>query len=177
MELISRLVTRERLLSVEDHEESEDILTCAALDRLGSGKAFTGLLKGYGLQRGACATTMSWDSGDMIVVGCDARSMKTAADRIRVMGGGAVCAVGADVVSEVPAPLCGVISLNPLTQVAKEVRRLEGFLRDNGVRWESPLLTVDTLTTAAIPHIRITHHGYVRLKDRSLLPLEVEAQE
>jgi len=117
---------------------------------------------------------MCWDSGDMIVVGCDARSMKTCAERLQAMGGGAVYAVGEEVVSEFPAPLCGVISLNPMEQVAEDVRRLERCLCGNGVPWEKPLLTIDTLSTAAIPHIRITHNGYVRLKDRTVLSLNVE---
>jgi adenine deaminase len=52
-----------------------------------------------------------------------------------------------------------------------EIKHLEEALKRNGVRWEKPCLTVDTLGTAAIPHLRITHHGYVRLKDRKILPL------
>jgi adenine deaminase len=41
------------------------------------------------------------------------------------------------------------------------------------VRWEKPVLTIDTLGTPAIPHLRITHQGYVNLKDRKILSLEV----
>jgi adenine deaminase len=173
MELVNRLVTQERRVDLEDPEESADVIMCLALDRLGGGGAFTGLLKGFELQRGACGTTMSWDTGDMIVVGCDPRSMKTAVERLRVLGGGGVFAIADQIVSEFPAPLCGVTSLSPMEQVADEVRRLERSLRDHGVRWEKPLLTIDTLGSAAIPHLRITHNGYVKLKDRRVLPLEV----
>jgi adenine deaminase len=173
MELVTRLVTQERLVDLEDPDESSDIIMCLAQDRLDGGGAFTGLLKGFGLKRGACGTTMSWDTGDMIVVGCDPQSMRTAAERLRVLGGGGVFAIADQVVSEFPAPLCGVLSLNPMEQVADEVRRLERSLRDHGVPWEKPLLTIDTLGTAAIPHLRITHNGYVKLKDRRVLPLEV----
>jgi adenine deaminase len=41
------------------------------------------------------------------------------------------------------------------------------------VKWEKPVLTVDTLGTPAIPHLRITHQGYVNVKDRKILPVEV----
>jgi adenine deaminase len=37
------------------------------------------------------------------------------------------------------------------------------------------MLAIDTLSTTAIPHLRITHHGYVRLRDRKELPLEVSS--
>jgi adenine deaminase len=173
MELVNRLVTQERLVDLENPEESSDIIMCRAQDRLDGGGAFTGLLKGFGLKQGACGTTMSWDTGDMIVVGCDPQSMKTTAERLRVLGGGAVFAIGDQVVSEFPAPLCGVLSLRPMEQVADDVRRLERSLQDHGVPWETPLLTIDTLSTAAIPHMRITHNGYVKLKDRRVLSLEV----
>ena len=172
MELVNRLVTQERFVDLELPAESADIIMCLAQDRLCGGEAFMGLLKGFGLRKGACGTTMCWDTGDMIVVGCDHRSMKTVTERLRALGGGAVYAIDDEVIEEFPAPLCGIISLNPMEQVAEEVRNLERALRDHGVPWEKPLLTIDTLGTAAIPHLRITHNGYVRLKDRKLLPLE-----
>jgi adenine deaminase len=43
--------------------------------------------------------------------------------------------------------------------VREEVRQVEESLRKNGVKWEKPMLTVDTLGTPAIPHLRITHQG------------------
>jgi adenine deaminase len=57
--------------------------------------------------------------------------------------------------------------------VREEARKLEESLRKNGVRWEKPVLTFDTFGTPAIPNLRITHHGYVRLKDRQILSLEI----
>jgi len=172
MELVSRLVTKESIIDLEKPEESKDVIMILALDRLGNGGAFMGLLKGFGLERGAYGTTMSWDSPDMIVVGCDHRSIKTVIERLKEIGGGGVYAIGKEIVAEFPAPLCGVASLKPMEIVGEEVKKLEASLRKNGVKWEKPALTVDTLTSPAIPHLRITHHGYVRLKDRKVLPVE-----
>jgi adenine deaminase len=173
MELVTRLVTKERIMDLEDPEESKDLIMALTLDRLGSGKAFMGLLKGFGLQRGAYGSTMVWDMADMIIVGCDTQSMKTVIERLKEIGGGGVYAIGDEVVAEFPAPLCGIVSLKPMETVREEVKKLEDSLRENGVKWEKPILTIDTLGTPAIPHLRITHHGYVRLKDREVLPLQV----
>jgi adenine deaminase len=173
MELVSRLVTQERVVELEDSKASEDLVRVLALDRLGTGKSFMGLLKGFGLQQGACGTTMSWDSGDLIVVGCDEPSIETAIERIKTLAGGAVFALQDEVVAEFRAPLCGVLSLEPIEEIAEQVKKLEAALRQHGVKWEKPLLTIDTLTSAAIPHLRITHSGYVRFKDRQMLSLEV----
>jgi adenine deaminase len=56
--------------------------------------------------------------------------------------------------------------------LSHETKKLEDSLKKNGVKWEKPILAIDTLGTPAIPHLRITHHGYVRLKDRKILLLE-----
>jgi adenine deaminase len=174
MELVTGLVTKEKIINLEDSEESKDVMMILALDRLGSGKAFMGFLKGLGLQRGAYGTTMAWDTIDMFAVGCDTQSMETVIGRLQEIRGGGVYAIGKEVVSEFPAPLCGILSSKPMEVVCEEVKKLEESLRINGVKWEKPTLTVDTLGTAAIPHLRINHNGYVNLKDRKILSVEVE---
>jgi adenine deaminase len=173
MELVTNLVTKETIIDLENPKESKDVMMLLALDRVGRGGAFMGLLKGFGLQRGAYGTTMSWDTIDMFVVGCDARSMETVVERLKEIGGGGVYAIGEEVISEIPAPLCGFYSLKPMEVLRAEIKKLEESLKENGVRLEKPALTIDTLGTPAIPHLRITHHGYVNLKDRKILPLEV----
>jgi len=173
MELVTRLVTKENIVDLQDPEESKDLIMAFALDRLGSGKAFMGLLKGFGLRRGAYGSTMCWDMADMIIVGCDSQSMKTAIGRLKEIGGGGVYAIGDEVVAEFPAPLCGIVSLKPMETIREEVKKVEDLLKENGVKWEKPALTIDTLGTPAIPQLRITHNGYVRLRDREILTVEV----
>jgi adenine deaminase len=172
MELVTRLVTQEKLIDLGIPAESEDVIPILAVDRLGRRKAFMGLLKGFGLQKGAYGSTMCWDTTDMIVVGCDTQSMETVIERLKEIGGGGVYAVGEEVVAEFPAPLCGLVSLKSMEVVREEVRQLEEFLRKHGVKWEKPMLTIDALGTPAIPHLKITHEGYVRLRDQKILPLE-----
>jgi adenine deaminase len=172
MELVSRLVTKEEIIDLEDQEASKGVIPIVAIDRLAGSGSFMGLLKGFGLRKGAVGTTMAWDTTDLLVAGCDATSMRTAVDRLKEIGGGAVYAIEKEVIAEFPAPLCGVISLKPMTVMGEEMRGVENALQKNGVKWERPVLTLDTLSSAAIPQLRITHRGYVRLKDRRLLPLE-----
>lgn len=173
IELVTRLVTKERVIDLDDPDDAGDLNMVFALDRLGSGKGFMGYLKGFGLQEGAYGTTMCWDTPDMIVVGCDHRSIMTVVERLREIGGGGVLAAGDEIVSEFPAPLCGVASLKSMETIRDETRSLDNSLRERGVKWETPILTVDTLGTAAIPYFRINHNGYVNLKDRSVLPVRV----
>ena len=116
-----------------------------------------------------CRMRPETDSVDMIIAGCDRQSMETVRGRLQEIGGGAVYAIDTEIIAEFPAPLGGVVSLKSMGVLREEIKKLEAALRSNGVPWQSPLLTIDVLGTAAIPHLRITHKGYVRVKDRELL--------
>jgi adenine deaminase len=174
MELVSGLVTKERIIGLDNPEEMKDVLMLLALDRVGGKRVFHGLLKGFGLQKGAYGSTACWDTIDLIAVGCDLQSMRTVIERLKEIRGGMVYVIGDKVVAESSAPLVGVMSLKPMESLREEIRKVEDSLRRNGAKWEKPTLTIDTLTSPAIPHLRITHEGYVRLRDREVLSLEVE---
>jgi len=171
IELVTDLVTKEGIIDFENPEESKDLLMLLAIDRVGTGGAFMGLLKGFGLKKGAFGSTMCWDTIDMIVVGCDTQSMETVIGRLKEIGGGGVYAIGDEIVAEFPAPLCGVFSQKPMEILRDEIKQLEDLMKRNGVKFQKPVLTIDVLTTPAIPHLRITHRGYVRLRDREVLSL------
>jgi adenine deaminase len=173
IELVTRLVTKEEIIDLKNPEESQDVIMVLASDRLGGGKSFMGFLKGFGLQRGAYGSTMCWDTVDMIVVGCDTKSMKTVIERLKEIRGGGVYGMGDEVIAEFPTPLLGLMSLKPMKTVRDEIKKLEDSLMKNGVKWEKPILTIDTLGTPAIPQLRIFHDGYVRLRDREILSVEV----
>lgn len=171
IEHVTNLVTREVVLTQQE-ARAMDLVPVLALERTGGEQGFWGFLAGFGLRGGAYATTPTWDTPDLVVVGRDEQSVRTALGRLVENGGGGVIARGHHVVAESRAPICAVASLDTAERVRADLRELAHALTKAGVPWEDPLLAVDTLTTPAIPHLRITHRGYVRLKDRSLLPVE-----
>jgi adenine deaminase len=138
------------------------------------GNIVLGLLQGSGLHRGACATRMTWDTTDCLVVANDLVSLATAVERLDRIGGGVVFAVDNEIVAEFSAPIYGIISHRSMEAVADQLGRIEQALWGNGMPWERRLLTLNTLTTAAIPHLRISRRGYVRLKEGLPLGLGVE---
>jgi adenine deaminase len=141
------------------------ILKVAAFDRVLRTEAlFVGFIKNFGLRQGAVASSMTWDSQCLVVIGADDRDMALAADRlIDTQGGAAVC-VGGHLIAEFEAPLGGLSSLEPMPIVAECLAHVRSTLQDLGCPWPNPLLTVDVLTTASIPFFRITDRGYVRLR-------------
>ena len=165
IELVAPLVTRE----VET--DGSDVIVATAIDRLGRQRGFRGLLKGLGLKDGACAVSAAWDSPCLLVVGDSPADMSIAVERLRDLQGGAVVAAGGKVQAEWQAELAGVLSLAPAAQVVSRVNAVNGALRALGCDWPNSLLSIETLTTGVIPHLRLWAEGYVRLRDGAQLGL------
>jgi adenine deaminase len=171
IEYLTGLVTRESVIEVRGSggvAESEERGLCmvASIDRMrGTTERFVGWARGYGLRAGAVASTWSWDSASLLVLGANRRDMALAANRLAEIHGGAVLAVNGEILAEVPARIGGIISEASMEELVAQLRTLKGALRDLGCPWPDPLLAIDVLTTGAIPHFRITDRGYARVRD------------
>ncbi|TMC06137.1 MAG: adenine deaminase [Chloroflexi bacterium] len=159
MRQVAPVVTRE----VES--DGSEALVCAVVDRLGSGRGFRGLLEGYGLRGGGVAITSAWESPGIVVVGDRPDDMAVAARRVADLRGGAAVVARGRVLAEWPAPVAGLYSTSPGERVVDEVGAVCRALAGLGVPWQNPVLTLETLTTAAIPFLRIWAGGYFRLRD------------
>lgn len=160
------MVTREA-------ESAGEGLLCTVFDRLHSDRRFTGLVLGYGLGGGAVACTATWDAPCLTVLGVDPVDMLAAAARVRELGGGAVVAAGGRVLAEAPAEICGMVSDRPAGEVAAEIVQVNRTLRELGCEFDNPLMSVEGLTTIAIPFLRITSTGYLDVRTSTWLPLTV----
>ncbi|UCH22017.1 MAG: adenine deaminase [Deltaproteobacteria bacterium] len=180
IDMITDLVTREigMALSVTNGEVKadldRDIIKVAAIDRTHvPGKTFIGFLKGFNLKAGAFACSAAWDTSDIIVAGADDADMATAVNRIHDLQGGAVVCKDNTVLSEVPLPVFGIISTEPMEILARQLEEIKQTVAELGVRFPDPLLTIITLTGAAIPYLRICEEGLVNLKDGKTIGLFV----
>jgi len=181
IDMITDLVTREVTmpLPVSDGEIcadlDRDLIKVAAIDRTHvPGKTFVGLIKGFNLTSGAFACSGAWDSSDIIVVGADETDMATAVNRIQTLQGGVVVCRDGHVLSEIPLPVFGIVSTQPIEVIASQLRAVRAAVAGLGVRFPDPILTIITLTGAAIPYLRICEEGLVNLKDGKTLGLLVE---
>jgi adenine deaminase len=170
--MVTDLVTSElnMTVSVVDgqirQDISSDILKIAAIDRTNNpGKIFTGLIKGFCLNKGAFACSASWDTTDIIVIGADDADMALAVNRIFDLQGGAVVSVNGKIEAELPMPVFGILSDLPMEQIAKKTENIKNKLSELGVPFPDPLLSLITLTGAAIPFLRICEEGLVNLKN------------
>jgi adenine deaminase len=79
------------------------------------------------------------------------------------------------VLAEIPMPIFGLMSPAPVEIIVTQLEDLKQAVRSLGVRFEDPLLTLITLTGAAIPYLRICEEGLVNLKDGKTVGLFVES--
>ena len=150
----------------------QDVIKVAAIDRTHNpGKMTVGLIKGFGLKSGAMACSASWDASDIIIVGTNDSDMAEAVNRIYTLQGGAVVCENKRIVAELPLPVFGIMSELPIENIADRLREIKIAVTNRGVSFPDPLLTLITLTGAAIPYLRICEEGLVNLKNGQRLPL------
>lgn len=177
---VTNLVTRQALIDMPVTEgqlradAGQDILKVAAIERAhGTGKYFTGLIRGLGLKRGAMATTESWDCSDIIVVGAEEKDMALAVNRVKELGGGVVLCADGSIVAEIGLPVGGVISTEPLEAVADKFHRIQQAAVELGAKSPNFGLTLATLPSPAIPFLRICSSGLFDLKTNQFTSLIV----
>jgi adenine deaminase len=180
IEQATDLVTRELVTSVPvtdgeiRSDAGRDLLKVAAIDRRYSpGKTFVGLIKGFRLRAGAFACSAAWDTSDIIVVGENDEDMAGAVNRVYALQGGAVAYARGKILAEIPLPIFGIIADMPLAMLSRRMEELKGVVKDLGFPFDNPLLTLVTLTGAAIPFLRICEEGLVNLRDGRTVDLFV----
>ena len=155
-------------------DANQDVVKVAAIDRTHNpGKMAVGLIKGLGLKSGAMACSASWDASDIIVVGTDDEDMAEAVNRIYKLQGAAVVCERGEILAELPLPIFGIMSELSIEAIAERLTEIKKTVARLGISFPDPLLTLITLTGAAIPYLRICEEGLVNLKDGRTLPLLV----
>jgi adenine deaminase len=181
IELITDLVTKEQIVSIPvingtlQADTHRDILKIAAIDRQYSpGKMFVGFIKGFRIQKGAIACSSAWDTSDIIVVGANDEDMANAVNRIYALQGGIVLCINKKIIEEIPLPIFGLISNQPLKDLVHGIQSMKKGIKDLGCPLVDPARTLSTLTGAAIPFIRICEQGLVDIKSGRSMGIFVE---
>ena len=180
IEMVSDLVTRElhwKAFPIGGKiavDLQNDIVKVAAIDRSNDPcRSYVGLIRGLGIKKGAFASSAAWDSSDIIVAGADEEDMALAVNRIRQLQGGLIVCEDRKIAAELPLPIFGILSDLDMAPLAQRLESVRQAARGLGISFPDPVLTLCTLTTAAIPFFRICEEGLVNLKDGKTLTLEV----
>ena len=159
------LTTRHLVLDVTDPASA--VARIAVAERhLRTGRIGLGYVRGFGLSRGAIASTVAHDAHNCMVVGELGRAgpaeMAVAVARLAELGGGQVAVLGGKVIAEVPLPIGGLMSDQPAASVAAAVEHLEHVAAaELGITIGTPFMHLSFLGLSVIPELRITDRGLV----------------
>ncbi|MEI8145401.1 MAG: adenine deaminase, partial [Alphaproteobacteria bacterium] len=127
-----------------------------------------GFVHGFGLKRGAIASSIGHDSHNICVVGADDADMALAVNRCVALRGGFVVVEGGEVRAELALPIAGLMSDQPYENLIGPLEALREAARGLGVILAEPFLQVAFLPLPVIPHLKISDRGLVDV-DRFML--------
>ena len=155
-------------------DTENDVLKIAVVERhLGTGRIGLGFVKGFGLERGAIATSLSHDAHNIVVVGADDGDMARAVQRLAETGGGLVVIAERGVQAELPLPVAGILSDAPFEEVVELSDACLAAALELGCEFPAPFQTLSFLALSVIPKLKITDRGLVDVEAFDLVPLGV----
>ena len=170
--LVERMPVRDAELTADP---ARGIAKLAVIERhRGTGNIGLGFLKGLGSIKGALASTIAHDHHNLIVVGSDDESMRTAIRELVGIGGGVAVARGAEILEVLPLPRAGLISDRPLDEVRERLDRLSVAVLSCGCTHPDPVMALSFVALEVIPSLKLTDRGLVDVETFDFVPLEVE---
>jgi adenine deaminase len=173
-----QLITRERIMAVSASDTlavtnvARDLLKIAVVERhTGSGNVTTGFVRGFGLKRGALASSVAHDSHNIVVVGENDADMNAALTAVVEMQGGLAAACDGEIRATLPLPVAGLMSLEPIFEVRKKLDNLIRVAWEFGSKLKDPYMTLSFLALPVIPELKITDRGLVNVDQFSFVPL------
>jgi adenine deaminase len=156
-------------------DPDRDLAKIAVVERHhATGNLGKGFVRGFGLQRGAFASTVAHDAHNIVVVGMSDGDMVTCIERLGQMGGGIVVVEHGKVVGDLPLPVAGLLSDEPVEKVVDRLESLHEKLADMGVETAAPFMTLSFLALSVIPALKITDRGLIDVNRFRLVPLAAD---
>jgi adenine deaminase len=156
-------------------DPGRDLLKMAVVERHhGTGRTGLGFVRGVGLREGAIASTVAHDHHNLVVIGADDTSMRTAARAVAGADGGLAVARGSDVLALLPLPIAGLMSDRPIEEVRDGMRALLGAAHALGARLRDPFMAMSFLALEVIPSLKLTDAGLVDVERFKVVPLFLE---
>jgi len=156
-------------------DPERDLLKIVFIERnSGRGEKFIGFISGWGQKKGAVATTLCWDAGAIVAIGANDHDLTAVINRVIDLQGGAVVSVDGAFLAEIPLNIGGFISQLKMPEIAHRLEAFQKAVASLGSTLTFTHLTLNVLSTAAIPFIRITEKGYYRLRENDFVNLRYE---
>ena len=154
-------------------DPERDLLKLVVIERHhASGKVGLGIVKGFGLRKGALASSVAHDAHNLVIVGVSSSDILLAARVLEEMGGGFACVVDGEVRAKVPLPYGGLVSPLPANELVQQLHALDKASAELGCKLEHPCMTLSFLSLSVIPSLKLTDQGLIDVEAFKLVPLQ-----
>ncbi len=171
------LITEVEIVEVPPGEikpmPERDILKLAVVERYGGNRIATALIRGFGLKKGALASSIAHDSHNIIAVGAEDSDLAEAVNQVIRMHGGITVVAGGEVLASLSLPIAGLMSLEPAQKVAEAMHKLNQAARSLGCNLEAPFMALSFLALPVIPKLKLTDRGLFDVERFEFVELEV----
>jgi adenine deaminase len=180
IDVVNETITREQRAQLQARQGNltadpgQDIIKMAHLSRRDAHpRPALGFVHGLGIKEGAVATSLIWDTCNILVIGATEQEMAFAVNRLLEHQGGFIVVKAGETIAEFPLPVCGTISDQPLEAIARQMTEVQEGCRALGCSILRPFITFQTLPFTGLPHLRLTDKGLVDIKKRAFVDLVV----
>ncbi|MFO7754584.1 MAG: adenine deaminase [Bacteroidales bacterium] len=136
----------------------DDIHKIIVKDRYKDSAPAVAFIKGFGIRRGAFASSVAHDSHNIIAAGCDDESISRVVNMLVEMKGGLALTDGQSSMS-LPLEVAGLMTDVPCGTVAEKYEKMSERLKDMGCKLKSPFMTLSFMALPVIPELKITDRG------------------
>jgi adenine deaminase len=145
-------------------DPAHDILKVVCIERHhATGQTGVGFTRGFGLKRGAIATTIAHDAHNILAVGVSDEDLLAAIALVAESQGGMAVVADGEILGHLPLPIAGLMSDRPLEEVTTAYDALQSAAQSLGCTLDDPFGQLAFLALSVIPEARITHTGLLDL--------------
>ena len=131
-----------------------------------------GFVRGFGLWRGALASSVAHDSHNIVAVGTDDGALCAAVNAVIEAGGGISATDGLGDTRVIALPIAGLMSPEDGYALARQYAELDVWTKDVlGCRLRAPFMTLSFLALPVIPSLKMTDLGLFDVHQFAFVPL------
>ena len=151
----AKLITKEGKVQPDIYQ---DVLKIAVVERYGNNNITNAFIRGFGLKKGAIASSVAHDSHNIVVVGYDSAMMAEAVNNI-IDNKGGFSVVSEDFSDSLALPIAGLMTNKDAHDVAKKLGILHKMVSALGCKLDAPFMTMAFMALLVIPSIKISDMG------------------
>ncbi|HUA37546.1 MAG TPA: adenine deaminase [Candidatus Sulfopaludibacter sp.] len=143
-------------------DPKRDILKIVVVERHhATGNVGVGFVRGFKLTKGAIGSTVAHDAHNVVVAGTNDADILFAIGELDRLQGGQVVVADRSVRAELPLPIAGLVSDQPLPTVIRLIDDLNAAARSLGCDLAAPFMALSFLSLSPIPALKLTDQGLI----------------